>query len=275
MLSDQALRQGNLAEALAEVESAIRQDPANVKYRVFLFQLCAVLGQWDRALNQLNVVGEMDAGALLMAQMYRTAIQCEALRREVFAGRRSPLFFGEPQPWMALLLESVRRSAEGHATAAAELRSQAFEEAAPSSGVIKTPALAEEGQEFQWIADADARLGPLLEVIMNGAYYWVPFHCVLSIHVEEPSDLRDVVWMPVHITWVNQGETAALVPTRYSGSEEQADSALQLARKTEWVADDGGVSVGIGQRLLATDVDDYPLLDIRHIALHNQEPPAI
>ena len=158
MLAEESLRQGDLAQALAQLEGEIRQNPANVEYRVFLFQLLSVLGQWDRALNQLNVLGEMDAGTLGLVHTYRTAIECEAFRREVFAGRRSPLIFGDPLPWVALLLESLRRLAESHTAAAAELRSQALEQAAASRGVIKTSSGGEEGEDFQWIADADGRL---------------------------------------------------------------------------------------------------------------------
>lgn len=267
MLAEESLRQGDLAQALAQLEDGIRRNPAKVEYRVFLFQLLAVLGDWDRSLNQLNVLGEMDSSTLPMVLLYRTAMQCEALRREVFAGHRSPLVFGDPQPWMAQLLESVRLLAEGHAGAAAELRNQALEEAPASGGTIGTRSDDEEDRQFQWIADADGRLGPMLEVFMNGAYYWVPFQCVRSIGIEQPGDLRDLVWLPVQITWVNQGETFALVPTRYPGSEEQTDSMLRLARSTDWLEGDGGVSIGMGQRLLATDEEDYPLLDIRQIML--------
>ena len=274
MLADDSLRQGNLPEALAEVESAIRQDPANVKYRVFIFQLLAVMGDWQRALDQLNVIAQMDHGALLMVQTCRTAIQCEALRREVFAGRRSPLIFGEPQPWVASLLESLRQLAEGHVAAAAELRSRAFEQADTVAGLIETRSSDEQAQPFEWIADADGRLGPMLEAVVNGAYYWVPFQRIRSIHVEEPTDLRDVIWTHVHISWINEGETVALVPTRYPGSEEQADGLLQLARKTEWVPRSEDVSVGVGQRLFATDAGEYPLMDICQITLHNSEIPA-
>ena len=42
-----------------------------------------------------------------MAQMYREAIQCERLRADVFAGRKSPLIFGQPDEWLALLIEAL------------------------------------------------------------------------------------------------------------------------------------------------------------------------
>ena len=80
-----------MQDALTELQAQVRKEPANPRYRIFLFQLLAVRGQWERALNQLNVVGEMDATSLPMVQTYREAIRCELLRAEVFAGRRSPL----------------------------------------------------------------------------------------------------------------------------------------------------------------------------------------
>ena len=39
----------------------------------------------------------------------------------------------------------------------------------------------DEDSAFEWIADADDRLGPVLEAIVNGRYYWVPFERVRRI----------------------------------------------------------------------------------------------
>lgn len=98
MQAEQSVREGRLQDALAELQAQVRKEPANAKYRIFLFQLLAVLGQWERASNQLNVLEEMDSEALPMVQTYRETIQCELLRAEVFAGHRSPLIFGDPEP---------------------------------------------------------------------------------------------------------------------------------------------------------------------------------
>ena len=98
--ADGMVRAGELQEALKSLQAQIRRDPSNAKSRVFLFQLLAVLGQWDRAMTQLNVAAELDATNLLMAQMCRVALNCEALRTEIFLGARSPILFGEPQEWV-------------------------------------------------------------------------------------------------------------------------------------------------------------------------------
>ncbi len=75
-----------------------------------------------------------------------------------------------------------------------------------------------DGQPFEWIADADSRLGPVLEAVINGRYYWVPFSRLSRIQIEPPEDLRDMVWMPAHLQFENGGESVALIPTRYQGS---------------------------------------------------------
>src|SRR6187549_3322113 len=131
-LSDAAartLKEGDPRAALARLQEDIRARPSDAKLRVFLFQLLCVLGQWDRALNQLKVASEMEPLALPMAQMYGDAVRCEAMRDEVFDGRKSPMVLGEPEQWLALLIESRLLGGRGEAAQAEELRGRAFEEA--------------------------------------------------------------------------------------------------------------------------------------------------
>ena len=138
---------------------------------------------------------------------------------------------------------------------------------APGGPIIVEVSLTIDEQPFTWIADADARLGPVLEVIVNGRYYWAPFPQIRAIEITPPADLRDLVWLPAQLTWINGGETYGLIPVRYPGSEGEQDSAIQLARKTTWLELAENVNQGLGQRMLATDQDDYPLLDVRKITI--------
>jgi type VI secretion system protein ImpE len=103
--------------------------------------------------------------------------------------------------------------------------------------------------------------------VVNGKYYWVPFSNLSSIQIEKPTDLRDLVWISATLSLVNGGETVALLPVRYPGSETSTDSGIRMARKTEWAGPDPDSLLGVGQRMLATDGDEYPLLDTRSIKL--------
>ena len=251
-------RSGDLAACLRSLQAAVRADPADVKLRIFLAQLLMVEGDWERGLDQLEVIRGMDAGSLPMAQAYGTAIQCERVRAEVFAGRRGPLIFGEPEPWIAMLLQSLALLGEGRVSQAEALRAQAFESAPSRSGSLN-------GTRFEWVADADPRIGPVFEVLLNGAYYWVPMHRVDRITVEPPSDARDLVWLPAEFRWVNGGDALGMIPVRYPGSESADDPAVRLARKTEWREVGTETFAGLGQRLLTTDNAELGLLELREL----------
>jgi type VI secretion system protein ImpE len=111
------------------------------------------------------------------------------------------------------------------------------------------------------------RLGPVLEAVINGRYYWVPFARLTRIAIEQPADLRDVVWTPAHLQLENGGEAYALIPTRYAGTEKLDDASLVLARRTVWQEPAPEFFCGLGQRVLATDEGEIPLMDLRDIAL--------
>jgi type VI secretion system protein ImpE len=263
--AEQALKDGDPQAAIKHLQTQIRGKPADAKLRVFLFQLLCVQGDWSRALNQLNVASELDASTLPMVQAYRETIQCEQLREQVFKGQKVPLLFGEPEAWLALLIEALLRDGRGEAADAARLREQAFEQAPATAGHAKGDEEGE-GQAFSWIADADMRIGPVLEAVVNGRYYWVPWSRLSSVVIEAPVDLRDRVWMPSNLTFANGGEVVAFLPTRYAGSN-LSDPQLALARKTEWSEPHPGLYVGNGQRMLATDTADLALMDLRSITL--------
>jgi type VI secretion system protein ImpE len=261
MDAEHYLREGNIQQALIVLQNQIKSDPSNAKYRVFLFQLLTIIGKWERALTQLNVAGEMDAGTLAMVQTYREAIRCEVLRAKVFSGQTTPMIFGQPEQWLANLVLALGLDAQGKHEEALQIRQQALSDAPATSGSIN-------GAAFEWIADADSRLGPVLDAVVNGRYYWVPFHRIAKISLEKPVDLRDLVWMPAQLTWTNGGGAVALIPSRYSGSESSEDSAIQLSRKTEWQALSDEQYIGLGQKIFVTDVDDYPICEIREVTLN-------
>jgi type VI secretion system protein ImpE len=251
------LREGDARAALEQLKREVRKAPRDAGLRTFLFQLFCVFGEWERAVTQLTAAAELDPIALPMAQAYRAAIRCEMLRGRVFAGARTPTIFADPEPWMSLLLEANRLLAAGKPGEAAGLRDDAFQQAPATAGKLDDHA-------FEWLADADPRLGPMLEGMIDGKYYWVPFSRMRTLDIEPPADLRDQVWMPAHFVWTNDGESFGFVPTRYPGSELADDAALALSRRTEW-RETGDWFLGLGQRMLTTDAGEFALMDVRRI----------
>lgn len=260
MDATELLKAGDLDGALSALQADVRKRASDAKLRIFLFQLLAVRGEWTRAIAQLKLCAEMDPSAVPMAQTYREGIVCEVYREKVFAGEKEPLVFGKPQEWIALMIEALKLLAQGKAVEAASLRERAFEMAPAATGEIN-------GVPFEWIADADMRLGPLLEAVVNGRYFWIPFTALSSVLVEPPVDLRDCVWTPANITLRNGGEVVALIPTRYAGTVAAGSDVAKLARSTDWVDAGAETFCGIGQRLLATDAGDVALMDLRTLSI--------
>lgn len=275
MQAEALLREGKLDECVAALAGQIRSKPQDPKLRIFLFQLSVVMGQWDRAIDQLDIAAQMDPAAELMAQVCRPAIQCERFRQEVFAGQRTPLVIGQPEEWLAHLIQAAMLSGQGKEDAAAELRTKALDAAPTTSGTIQLAAPKGSPADPQivpidWICDEDLRLGPVLEAIIEGKYYWVPFNNILMIEIDPPADLRDMVWAPARIILAAGGEKVALIPTRYPGSEAANQPAqVRLAKTTVMGGADGETPFGI--REWKTDQDVYSLFQIASIKLGDPE----
>jgi len=136
---------------------------------------------------------------------------------------------------------------------------------------LTTPTGQIDGQAFEWIADADSRLGPTLEAVINGRYYWLPWNRLAKVDIDPPEDLRDRIWMPAHFEFTNGGDVVGLIPTRYPDTDLAAGDLLALSRRTDWRETAPGVFVGLGQRLITTDTAEFALMDMRSVVL---EPAA-
>lgn len=257
MTAEDYLKQGDINAALQQLQEQVKKQPANSELRVFLFQLLSVMGQWDRALTQLDVASDLDDSTLAMVSMYRQVIACEQFREQVFLGNKEPVIFGKPEAWVALLIQALKLTVQGEIAKSQTLRNQAFEAAPATSGTI-------DEQAFQWLADCDPRLGPVMEAIVEGRYLWIPTENLNTIVIDEPVDLRDVVWLPAHFTWSNGGESYGLIPSRYPLSY-QHDPLLALSRKTEWQDYGEDLFLGMGQKIWSTDSNEYSVMDVRSI----------
>lgn len=254
-----AMARGDLDAAMRVVMDEVRAKPSGLAPRLALFQLAALVGDWPRAGKQLQAVAEIDVEAAPMAQTYVAAIEAEAARRAVFAGTERAVCLGEPPAWVAMLSEALALDARGAGTAAVELRERALAEAEAVAGAV-------DGTPFAWIMDADVRLGPVLELIVDGRYRWLPLAQIRELRADPPKDHTDLIWARVSLTLAGGGEIAALVPVRYPGSELAADPQVRLGRLTTW-ADEPGGQFGSGQRILATDAGDHPFLELRQVRL--------
>lgn len=248
----------SLEDELTQVQDLIRKEPTKSLHRVHLFQLQVVMGLWDKALIQLQAAARFDDKANSMAQDYREVIRCEVYRTQVFAGTNKPNFLGDQYPWMLDMLKAIAAFETGDSELALEFRTRSLDCAPAHAALI-------DGVQVQWIADADSRLGPICEVLVNGQYCWLPFGDIKVMTIEKPQDLRDLVWIPISVQLKDESFYSGFIPTRYPGTELKASDELSLSRLTAWTNQGDEVWFGLGQRVLVSDVGEHPLLDIRKI----------
>ena len=264
----EAIKEGLLDEALATAKEAVRKSPTSGGARSVLFQLYCVQGNLEAAQTQLKLVGDFDIEASLWVGVCEKLLVCEAERRQVFAGKQAPTLFGKPPEWVGGMIEAFRLGLEGSWQAAAASQTQALEAAPATSASLN-------GQEVQWIADGDSRLGPLLEAYIDGKYYWIPFEHIRKLSLRPRTHLMDSVWAPADFEWLNEGQTAGYIPVRYPGSEGSTDPLIQMGRKTEWREEAENFYRGLGHRTLVTDTVDFGLAEVKSIQFsHPAATPA-
>jgi type VI secretion system protein ImpE len=259
--ADQLLRAGDVDGARKALVDIVRTQPADEQARMFLFQLMAIEGEWGKAKSQLDMLAQLSPEAQMLAVAYGQAIEAELFRAEVFAGRATPPNLARTSPWANDLALAIGHFAAGRVEEGEAARERAFDAAPDTPGNL-------DEIELEWIADADPRFGPALEAIVAGSYGIVPFDAIELIVSEGPKDLRDLVWYPVQLRFKSGQSIAAMLPTRYPGSERSGDQAIKLARATQW-SDGPAGQQGQGQRLFRlSNGEERGILELRSLTFH-------
>ncbi|SMC24983.1 type VI secretion system protein ImpE [Andreprevotia lacus DSM 23236] len=263
---DALIKQGQLDEALQHIQDVVRNAPSHAPHRVVLIQLLLVLGQWDRAEKQLQQLELVDREYTRFCQTYLAALRGERQRLAVFKGEAAPQLPETPPAWMVTYINAMlMERTKAHSAAVAE-RQRAAEAAPTVAGEI-------DGVPFDWLADADPRLGPVVEAIIDGHYHWLAQDEIRQIDFFPPQTLLDHVWRQATIITASGQNRPALIPARYPESPE-AGAPLALARATEWIAVGSDGWQGMGQRLLTSDENEYGLLDIRLLCFAAGHPAS-
>lgn len=263
------LKGGSLHQGLQEVERRIRRQPDVLEHRLLCFDLLCLLGEWKRAIGQLQICARLDPERTPEAHLYKGLVQSELFRADVFAAKRRPVLPAEGCTWLDMQLRALALYAEGNLEASDTVREQALEQAEELSGQITDGREHTEKNTFQWITDSDSRLGPALELFVAGQYRWMPFSAVTRLRIAVPQTPRDLVWLPVRVE-VHPGPEAdgtmlaGFLPVRYPGSEFEADS-IRLSRETRWKTIGRTAVTGLGQKMWSTDKGDFAACDVREL----------
>jgi len=248
----------NLTQEIDRISAEIRAKPVDASLRLALARLRLLKGEPQKALQQLQTACQFDRELAPEAQLTRMLVRAEQSRVAVFAGKILPDLFALPTPWLEKMMGALREAGEkGEA-----LRREALEEAPPSAGTMG------ENTRFEWIADGDERLGPVIEVIVGGAYYWVPFEIVESVEIPKPDRVTDLVWTPVELKLIDQEARTVYMPARYPLAEgEETPDVLLAGAETEWIETPQGYWRGRGRRVWYIDGEAAGFYEARRIVI--------
>jgi type VI secretion system protein ImpE len=260
MGAKELLRDGKLTEAIDAQAQAVKASPGDTSARIFLFELLAAAGDWERASKHLDVISTQAPAMATGVASYHAALRAEKVREALFAtGQGAPQSMTtqalNPEPY----LSALKRLSAGDGAEAKRLLVEGEEARPTRSGTVN-------GRAVDDFRDADDFLAPFLEVIANGLYGWIPLASVAKLEFEEPRFERDLLWRATSITLLDGASSMMLVPVRYPGSHKSPDELLRLGRATDW-REDGDMVAGIGQRaFLAGDELAY-VLDLHEVTL--------
>jgi type VI secretion system protein ImpE len=253
MNANELFRDGKLSDAIRALNEEVRQNPLDAKKRTFLFELLCFAGDWERGGKQLDVLAQGGTNAELGALMYRSALHAERARQQFF---ESKAYLDSAAPGSDAAGCTAQPVAEG---------------AEPDRGGTLN------GQPFHEISDADPRIGARLEVFVAGRYLWVPFEHIVSVQLQAPKRLRDLLWAPALITngsnFKGRDLGEVLLPVLSPFSSTHEDDAVRLGHATVWQEIDG-VEFPLGQKLLLVDGEEVPLLELRELQFNASREAA-
>lgn len=259
MTPEEMFRAGDLKGALAAQTEAVRTRPGDAGRRTFLFELLAFAGELDRADKQLDALATQTSDAEWAVQVYRNILHAERLRRRVFAEGLAPQFLLDPPPYMSRYVQACALLARGENAACRQQLDQAEEERAPLHAVIN-------GQAWEDVRDGDDLLAPVLELIIQRDYIWLPLEQVRALQVLKPERARDLIWAAVRIELVDGSHRSGYTPVLYPGTHALEDDRLRLGKMTDWRTLEGGITLGMGGHTLLAGDTMVGLLDCREVA---------
>jgi type VI secretion system protein ImpE len=259
----QHFKDGRLREALDAQILAVKAAPADHGKRLFLFELSAFAGDLDRARRQIDALSYDDPELEQGRVTYLKLLDAEDLRRKLFRDGVQPSFAADPPEHVAYRLDAIRLLREGRTAEAAEVLDQANAMAPPLSGSLN-------GKPFDGIRDADDLLGPVLEVMAQGKYLWLPLEQVTAVAMGPPRFPRDTIWAPARVVTTVGEEGEVFLPTLYAGSHEHADDAIRLGRATSWTED--APVRGCGAKTFLVGDDGVGLLEWRELMIGSDSP---
>jgi type VI secretion system protein ImpE len=252
------LDEGDLGAAIAAAIDTVKRNPTDVSARIFLFELSAFSGEWDRAEKQLDAIGHQNADAAIGSVIFRQNFQNERDRINTFEHSSRPGAITPIPPYVEELVKAVDLVRRNDTDAAREMLDKIEDE---------RPAFAVElnGKRFEDFRDYNDLTMCFFEAFVKDNYIWLPFEEVISVEFLERKSLRDVYWPQAKVELVNGSVGEMFFPALYVNSWKSSDDQVRLGRSVDWRDIGNDVFVGEGVRLFWADGEQIPAPEVKTI----------
>jgi type VI secretion system protein ImpE len=258
MNASELFKAAKLQEAIETQTQAVRGDPADQNKRLFLFELLSFAGELDRARRQIEAINYDQFELDTAVASYRKLLDAEEARRQLFRDGVPPKFLSEPPEHVRQRLEAIRTLREQRPAEAAQLLTKANDSCAALKGDLND-------KPFDTLRDADDLLAGVLEVMLDGNYYWIPLEQVDTLAANPSQFPRDLLWIPAVLDTKSSGAGNVFLPAVYSGSHEHPDNEVKLGRRTDWKEVPSGPILGVGQKTFLAGDDAIGILEWREL----------
>jgi len=248
---------GKLDEAIQQLKNDVKSNPSDVGRRSFLFDLLCFAGDYAGAGKQLDVIAMQSAQAEAGAQVYKNVLVAEQSRRRVFHNGMVPDYLTSPPQYIKNHLEAIKAWNGGREDELGKMLEKSEAEW-QLKGTI-------DGKPFSQFSECHDLLGPILELIIHDKYIWLPFAQIKQLQIEQPKELRDLLWISTRFELHDGQVFGGYIPIRYIDSETHSDSQVKLARMTDWQTVNDEIYLAVGQRMFMADDEANALLQIREI----------
>ncbi len=256
---------GQLAEAVAAANAAVRKTPTDLGARVLLAELLAFSGNAERADVILDAAADVDPTAAVAVAEFRQLLRAEVARRQLFRDGRVPEFLGEPTAAQRHALAALVALRANDAAEAARLSAEA-EAARPRTAGTR------DGTPFDDLRDADDLLAGSVEVLTTtGKYFWIPIERVASVSFHPAKRPRDLLWRRASMSVTDGPDGDVYIPATYAPPDGAGDASLLLGRSTDWVGPEAGPVRGLGQRTFLVGDEAATIMELKDLAFTPKE----
>ena len=252
-------RAGNLADAVAAANAAVRKAPADLAPRVLLAELLLFAGNLERADVILDAGSSVDPQAAVVIAEFRQLVRAEMARRQQRRDGRLPEFLGEPTAALATILQATIALRAGDTAEAGALAAKAETLRPRVTGSI-------DGKAFDDFRDADDLQAGYFEVLTTtGKYFWIPTERIESINFDKPKRARDLYWRRVNMSVRSGPDGVVYLPALYGDDDPGLSDELRLGQATDWIEVSQALVRGAGQRMFLVGDDTVSAMDMTEI----------